>query len=108
MLICLINISQANPIRAEFDNYCVTETTKSLSKIEEKLNQIVDIECKYADEYGTSHFDTCNAFSYGWDKDVWNYRHEVIDAIMRRGYNVSTTNSYGVTRVLTKTKLNLK
>lgn len=79
-----------------------------MKQLEEKLNKIVDIECNYADMYGISHFDTCDAFSYGWDRDVWNHRHEVMDAIMRRGYDVSTINSYGVTRVLTKVKLNLK
>ena len=76
-----------------------------MDKLKEKLTQVIDIECKYAVDNGTSHFDTCDAFGYGWDKDIWNYRHEIVDAIRKRGYSVSVQTSYGVTRFITKRNL---
>jgi len=74
--------------------------------LKEKLQKIVDIECQYADRDGTSTLSTCDHF--GWDKDIWNYRHEIITAIRNRGYDVSSSVKWCVTDILTKTKIELK
>jgi len=76
-----------------------------MDKLKEKLTQVIDIECRYADQTGSSHFDTCELSNYGWDKDIWNYRHEIADAIRKRGYEVTTQTSFGVTRFITKRNL---
>ena len=76
-----------------------------MEKIEEKLIGIINTECKYADENGSSKFSTCN--NRNWDKDVWNFRNSIIETIKKRGYNVTTETNHGVLDITTTKVLKL-
>ena len=54
---------------------------------------------------GYSNFSTCGHYNY--DRDVWNFRHQIMDAIISRGYLVSSVVRHGVTDVTITKKLNL-
>jgi hypothetical protein len=71
--------------------------------IEEKLKQIVERECKYADRDGSSAFSTCDYSN--WDKDIWRHREVIINSIRNRGYNVSVSVKWGVTDIVTTKKI---
>ena len=73
---------------------------------EEKLQQVVDTEIKYATERGDSRLSTCNHSN--WDRDVWNHRHTIIEAIRNRGFNVSTSTNWGVLDIVTTPKITLE
>ena len=64
---------------------------------QEKLQQKINSECEYADRKGTSHFSVCDHSS--WDRDLWTYRQDIIDAIIKRGYSVSVSIRWGVTDI---------
>lgn len=74
--------------------------------LNEKLQKVIDIECEYADRDGSSRFRTCD--HYNWDKDIWRYRHQIVDAIRGRGYIVTVTSSFDLTCITTTKKLNLR
>ena len=73
--------------------------------IEEKIKQIVETEIEYAEKNGSTMLSTAN--HRHWDKDVWNYREQIIQAIRDRGYDVSVSVNHGVIDITTTKKLNL-
>jgi hypothetical protein len=65
--------------------------------VQEKLQGIVERHSKRVEETGKSHIDTCSAApSFGWDVDVWNHRHTIMDAFRKRGYTVSSSTNHDV------------
>ena len=76
-----------------------------LLELELKLKNIVDTECNCADKYHRSKLSTCDARH--WDKDVWNYRNDVINAIRKRGYIVTTSTNWGVLDIVTTKQITL-
>ena len=74
--------------------------------IEKKIKRQIDVECEYADKNGSAKLSTCSASN--WDKDIYNYRNTIIEAIRNRGYNVSVSVNYGVIDIVTAPKINVK
>ena len=68
----------------------------------DKLQNVVNTECDYAEKKGSSRFSVCD--HYNWDRDLWNHRDAIVAAIRRRGYKVSISCRWGVTDIDT-TKL---
>ena len=64
--------------------------------IEEKLQKLVNEESARVEEKGRSHISTCDASYYGWDSDVWDHRHSIMQAFIKRGYHVSYQMNHGV------------
>lgn len=73
--------------------------------IQTKINQYIDTECKYADSRGSSTLSVCD--HYLWDRDLWAFRNQIVDAIRSKGYNVSVSVKWGVTDINTTKKINI-
>ena len=74
--------------------------------IKEKIIKAINTECDYAEKNGSSKLSVCD--HYNWDKDLWVYRHAIIDEIKSRGYDVSVSDKWGVTDIVTTQKLSLR
>jgi hypothetical protein len=70
-----------------------------MDDIKTKLQQVVDTEIKYATERGYSSLSTCDYRN--WDKDIWNHRHTIIEAIKNNGFHVSISTNWGVLDIVT-------
>ena len=64
------------------------------TELKNKLQNVVDNECKYADRNGSTNLSTCSDSS--WDNDIWAHKDAIITAIRKRGYGVSCATNYGV------------
>lgn len=74
---------------------------EKITSVQEKLQGIIDSHCERIERTGKSHIDTCSsAPSFGWDADVWNHRHTIMDAFRERGYNVSSSTNHGVLDII--------
>jgi|DEB0MinimDraft_6_1074348.scaffolds.fasta_scaffold245529_1 hypothetical protein len=71
--------------------------------VQEKIQKCIDTECNYAEKNEWTRLSVCD--HYNWDRDLWNYRHEIIDAIKNRGYNVSVSCKWGVTDITITKKI---
>lgn len=68
-----------------------------MSKIEDiknKLTAFADKQIKWVEENGSGSFSTCN-YS-GWDYDIWNHKHSIMDYIRSKGYTVTSKTNHGV------------
>ena len=72
---------------------------KQTDDLKKKLQNVVDTECEYADKEGSSRLSTCS--HRHWDKNVWNHRSQIIQAIKDRGYIVSQSTNHGVLDIVT-------
>lgn len=70
--------------------------TNKKMNIQEKIQEKINSEASYADKEGSTSFSVCDAWYYGWDKDFWNHRHTIMDALRKRGYQVSSKTNHGV------------
>lgn len=78
-----------------------------MKEIENKLKKYVEELADYADKNGRTGFSTCSASYYGWDRDIWAHRHSIIEALRKRGFQVSSSVNHGVTDVEIVKPLNL-
>lgn len=76
--------------------------------IESKIQKFIDDHCAQADSSGRSSFSTCDCLSYGWDRDIWAFKDQIMSAIRKRGYSVSHSFKYGVMDVAIVKQLELK
>lgn len=67
--------------------------------IEQKLQEFVDNLAQAAETNGSSHFSTSDSYYYGWDKDLWNHRHSIIEALKGRGFIVEVSTKWEVTDI---------
>jgi hypothetical protein len=65
-----------------------------MKELKEKLNKNIKYHIDRVAEKGSSSFSTCD-YS-GWDKDIWNYRHSIIDKLTDEGYRVESAVNHGV------------
>jgi hypothetical protein len=63
-------------------------------ELKEKLNKEINCHLNSVKESGSSKFSTCDY--RGWDKDIWNHRHQIIDKLRDKGLNISTQINWGV------------
>ena len=79
-----------------------------MSRIEDikgKLTKFADEQIEYANKEGNTKFSTCN-YS-GWDKDIWNHKHSIMDYIRSKGFNVTSETNHGVLDVYIVKQLEL-
>jgi hypothetical protein len=69
-------------------------------KTQEKIQGIIDSLASEADADGYSKLSVCDAYYYGWDKDYWIHKQNIIDALKKRGYNVSSKTNHGVLDII--------
>jgi hypothetical protein len=67
---------------------------KKMKKLKQKLKTNIKYHIDRVAEKGSSSFSTCD-YS-GWDKDIWNYRHSIIDKLTDEGYRVESAVNHGV------------
>lgn len=65
-----------------------------MNELKEKLNKNIEYHVERVAKKGSSSFSTCD-YS-GWDKDIWNYRHSIIDKLIDQGYRVESAVNHGV------------
>ena len=65
-----------------------------MKELKEKLNQIINKRIEVVNKYGSCTLSTCD--HYSWDKDIWNYRHSIIDKLTDQGYRVESAVNHGV------------
>ena len=51
-----------------------------MKELKEKLNKNISYHIDRIAKTGSSSFSTCD-YS-GWDKDIWNHRHSIIDKLV--------------------------
>jgi hypothetical protein len=70
-----------------------------MENLRDKILKAVEIECQYATRDGSSKLSVCDHSN--WDKDLYNFRHQIIDKIRERGFNVSVNSKWGVLDIVT-------
>ena len=76
-----------------------------MKKLKEKLNKNITYHVEQVAETGSSSFSTCDY--RGWDKDIWNHRHSIIDNLVTKGYRVESAVNHGVLDVTITANLEL-
>jgi hypothetical protein len=76
-----------------------------MEQLKEKINKNIAYHVERVAEKGSSSFSTCD-YS-GWDKDIWNYRHSIIDKLIDLGLNVESAVNHGVLDVTITANLEL-
>lgn len=66
------------------------ESTKQ--KITDKVKELIAT----AEERGRAHFEVCDAYYYGWDRDLYLHHARMVEAIRKAGYEVSVQTRHGV------------
>ena len=78
---------------------------KKMKKLKEKLKTNIKYHIDRVAETGSSSFSTCDY--RGWDKDIWNHRHSIIDNLVTKGYRVESAVNHGVLDVTITANLEL-
>ena len=76
-----------------------------MKELKEKLKQNIKYHVERVAKTGSSSFSTCD-YS-GWDKDIWNHRHSIIDKLVSTGYRVESSVNHGVLDVAITANLEL-
>jgi hypothetical protein len=76
-----------------------------MNELKEKLNKNIEYHKERVAETGSSSFSTCDY--RGWDKDIWNHRHSIIDKLIDLGFNVESAVNHGVLDVTITANLEL-
>ena len=76
-----------------------------MNELKEKLNKNITYHKEQVAEKGSSSFSTCDY--RGWDKDIWNHRHSIIDNLVTKGYRVESAVNHGVLDVTITANLEL-
>ena len=76
-----------------------------MKELKEKLKANIKYHIDRIAKTGSSSFSTCD--HYSWDKDIWNYRHSIIDNLVTKGYCVESAVNHGVLDVTITANLEL-
>ena len=76
-----------------------------MNELKEKLNKNITYHIDRVAKTGSSSFSTCDY--RGWDKDIWNHRHSIIDKLSEQGYRVESAVNHGVLDVTITANLEL-
>jgi hypothetical protein len=76
-----------------------------MKELKEKLNQIIDRQVELVNRFGSNTLSTCD--HYNWDRDIWNYRHSIVDKLIDLGFNVDSQMNYGVLDITITANLEL-
>lgn len=72
---------------------------------EEKLKNFIDNELEYVERDGSTTFSCCD--HPNWDQDIWNFRDQIRDSIIKKGYIVNSIVRHGVLDITITKKLNI-
>ena len=72
---------------------------------EQEIQNLIDNMANNVENTGSAKLSVCD--ERNWDKDLWNYRHQIMDALRGRGYIVNSSTNYGVLDIVVTKKLNL-
>ena len=76
-----------------------------MKELKEKLKENIQHHVDRVAKTGSSSFSTCDY--RGWDKDIWNHRHSIIDKLVSTGYRVESSVNHGVLDVAITPNLEL-
>ena len=76
-----------------------------MNELKEKLKANIKYHIDRVAKTGSSSFSTCDY--RGWDKDIWNHRHSIIDKLADQGYRVESAVNHGVLDVTITANLEL-
>jgi hypothetical protein len=76
-----------------------------MNELKEKLNKVISKQVEMVNKYGSNTLSTCD--HYNWDKDIWNYRHSIVDKLIDLGFNVDMQTNWGVLDIKTTKELEL-
>jgi len=76
-----------------------------MKELKEKLNQIINKRIEVVNKYGSCTLSTCD--HYNWDRDIWDYRHFIVDNFMDLGFNVDSQMNHGVLDITITKELEL-
>jgi len=76
------------------------------SRIEGEIQNLIDGMVDRVENDGTAKLSVCDA--RGWDKNLWNYRHQIMDALKGKGYVINSSTNYEVLDIVVTKKLTLK
>jgi len=74
--------------------------------VEQEIQSIIDNMANHVEKTGSTKLSVCN--ERNWDKDLWNYRHQIMDALRGRGYIINSSTNYEVLDIIVTKKLELK
>ena len=74
-------------------------------ELQTKLQNFINETVKYVEKNGSAVY-TCRNHS-GWDIDIYNNRNEINDALIRRGYEVTSKIKLGSSDIII-TRINLQ
>jgi len=74
---------------------------------QEKLQKQIDYYADVVERKGSVRWDVSPSAGYGWDADEWNYRHQIMDAMRKRGYSVRSEVNHGVTDMFINKQISL-
>lgn len=60
----------------------------------EKLKAFVEKQAGYVEKYGSITISTSDHSNS--DRDIWNHRHDIMAAMTKRGYSVTSKTNWGV------------
>ncbi len=60
-----------------------------LERIQQKIQAKIEDLAKEVNERGIALFAVSPAFIYKWDADEYNFRHEIEEAMLQRGFSSS-------------------
>ena len=76
-----------------------------MKELKEKLNKVISKQVEMVNKHGSNTLSTCD--HYNWDRDIWNYRHSIVDKLIDLGFNVDTQMNWEVLDITTTKKLEL-
>ena len=65
-----------------------------MSDVEQKLNKLIQDKLDEIKKWGSAKISTCDHFN--WDRDVWAYRFQIMEAFRSAGYDVNSSTNHGV------------
>jgi hypothetical protein len=76
-----------------------------MKELKEKLNKVISEQIEIVNKYGSNTLSTCD--HYNWDRDIWNYRHSIVDKLIDLGFNVDSQMNHGVLDITITANLEL-
>jgi len=74
--------------------------------IEHEIQNLIDNMANNVENTGSAKLSVCD--ERNWDKNLWEYRHQIMDTLRGRGYIVNSSTNYEVLDIVVTKKLELK
>jgi len=87
------------------DTKILTITKITIMNIQHEIQNLIDNMANNVENTSSAKLSVCD--ERNWDKNLWEYRHQIMDALRARGYIVNSSTNYGVLDIVVTKKLNL-